>query len=64
MTMNRSKLKTALVLLGVGALIGCARTDEAQPGQVQDEARRAGRTVVSLPAADEDYFHDMDGVSL
>ena len=61
MTMNRSGLKTALVLLGVGALIGCAKTDEAQPGQVQDEARRAGRTVASFPAAEDDYFHDMDG---
>src|ERR1700729_15688 len=32
-----------------------------QPGQVLDEARRAGRTAASFPAADEDYFHDMDG---
>jgi hypothetical protein len=28
---------------------------------VQDEARRAGRAAGSFPAADEDYFHDMDG---
>jgi hypothetical protein len=28
---------------------------------VLDEARRAGRTVDSFPAADEDYFRDMDG---
>ena len=61
MTMNRSELKIALVLLGVGVLIGCAKTDEPQPGQVQDEARRAGRTVASFPAAADDYFHDMDG---
>ncbi len=27
----------------------------------KDEAMRAGRTVQSLPAADEDYYHDMDG---
>jgi hypothetical protein len=32
-----------------------------QSGQVQDEARRAGRTAASFAAADEDYFHDMDG---
>ena len=32
-------------------------------GRVQDEALRAKRTVASFPAADEDYFHDMDGGS-
>lgn len=31
----------------------------AQP--VLDEARRAGRDAASFPAADEDWFHDMDG---
>jgi hypothetical protein len=31
------------------------------PGSVQDEAMRAGRPASSFPAADEDYFHDMDG---
>ena len=30
-------------------------------GQVLDEARAAGRDAASFPAADEDYFHDMDG---
>ncbi|HEY1299888.1 MAG TPA: hypothetical protein VGF07_05295 [Stellaceae bacterium] len=29
--------------------------------QAVDEARRAGRTAQSLPPADEDYFHAMDG---
>jgi hypothetical protein len=48
---------TALLLLI--AVAGCA--DGPQPGQVLDEARRAGRTAASLPAADEDYFRDMDG---
>jgi len=28
---------------------------------VQDEAHRAGRLAPSFPAADENYFHDMDG---
>ena len=32
-----------------------------RPGQVIDEARAAGRDAASFPAADEDYFHDMDG---
>lgn len=34
------------------------------PGQVQDEALLAGRTASSFPAADEDYFHEMDGAIL
>jgi hypothetical protein len=42
-----------LVLLG-GAE-SCRKTD------VLDEARLAGRDAASLPAADEDYFHAMDG---
>ena len=34
------------------------------PGTVPDEAKAAGRTVETLPGADEDYFADMDyGVS-
>jgi len=47
-------LTSAVCLL----LNGCAT--KPQPGQVQDEALRAGRSVSSFPAADEDYFHDMD----
>ncbi|HJP95392.1 MAG TPA: hypothetical protein VJ875_25820 [Pyrinomonadaceae bacterium] len=31
------------------------------PGTVLDEARQVNRPVSSFPAADEDYFHDMDG---
>ncbi|HEX4770020.1 MAG TPA: hypothetical protein VH351_04260 [Bryobacteraceae bacterium] len=30
-------------------------------GRAQDEAMLADRAAASLPAADEDYFHDMDG---
>ncbi len=30
-------------------------------GPVQDEAMQAHRTAETFPAADEDYFHDMDG---
>ena len=41
------------------ALLGCSNS--AKPGHVQDEALRAGRSASSFPAADEDYFHDMDG---
>jgi hypothetical protein len=42
------------VLLG-----GCSKA-KPEPGHVLDEARDAGRAADSLPAADEDYFHDMD----
>ena len=36
-----------------------------QPGKVRDEAMIAGRPASSFPAADEDYFKDMDnGVQL
>ena len=34
---------------------------QAQAQKVVDEARQAGRAAPTLPAADEDYFHDMDG---
>ncbi|HEU4833553.1 MAG TPA: hypothetical protein VFS90_04025, partial [Pyrinomonadaceae bacterium] len=32
-----------------------------KPGTVLDEARQANRPATSFVAADEDYFHDMDG---
>ena len=40
-------------------LASCNRAP--QPGQVKDEAMVAGRDATSFRAADEDYFHDMDG---
>ena len=41
-------------------LVGCNKS-----GKVQDEAKQAGRTPGSFPAADEDYFTAMDnGVGL
>jgi hypothetical protein len=50
------KILRILVLL---ALATCAVLPPSEP--VRDEAMRAGRTAASLPAADEDYFHGMDG---
>lgn len=38
---------------------GCQK--QPRPGTVKDEAMLAHRTAASFPAADEDYFHDMDG---
>src|SRR5512143_708634 len=46
----------ALCLLTLSAF-----NEEPRPGHVVDEARAAGRDAASFPAADEDYFHDMDG---
>lgn len=39
--------------------VGCQK--QPRPGTVQDEAMRAHRPAASFLAADEDYFHDMDG---
>ena len=39
---------------------GCGKKSPA-PGTVLDEAMTAGRKADSFPAADEDYFKDMDG---
>jgi hypothetical protein len=50
----------ALVII-VGAAITLLGNAGPQPGTVQDEAMLAGRTASSFPAADEDYFHAMDG---
>jgi hypothetical protein len=50
----------ALSVFCLAMLLACSKK-EAGPGHVQDEALRAGRTAASFPAADEPYFHDMDG---
>jgi hypothetical protein len=49
-----------LVLLGGGVWL-VARMRQPQIGKVKDEALANGRAAESFPAADEDYFHDMDG---
>jgi hypothetical protein len=68
MTGAASRWIWALPLVSSLALAGCEacrrqKVDEDQPpsGQVYDEARRVRRTVATFTAADEDYFHDMDG---
>ena len=45
-------------LLCAVTVAGCSRE---RSGKVLDEAMRAQRTVASFPAADEDYFREMDG---
>jgi hypothetical protein len=48
-----------LVLVGVASLLYWWRVP--RPGHVKDEALLSGRDTSSFPAADEDFFHDMDG---
>jgi hypothetical protein len=58
----RTPSRSCCLFLGAGlwlTAVGCHKAP--QPGEVQDEARLAGRAPESFPAADEDYFHDMDG---
>src|SRR6202165_1152610 len=50
-----------LLLLSALLLASCGKAEHPLPGTVRDEALRAGRTAASFPAADEDYFGDMDG---
>jgi len=68
MTRVSSRWIWAVPLLSSLALAGCEACrgqkddeDKAPSGQVYDEARRVRRTAATFPAADEDYFHDMDG---
>ena len=49
-----------VALVTVLSLAACGGR-EPRPGTVRDEAMLAGRTASSFPAAEEDYFHDMDG---
>jgi len=50
----------AFVLAASVGLSAC-NGKQSKPGTVLDEAMRAGRTADSFAAADEDFFHDMDG---
>jgi hypothetical protein len=51
----------ALATLSLGFVLQGCNTQPGIPGHVYDEARQANRPASSFPAADEDYFHDMDG---
>jgi hypothetical protein len=57
--MNGWRGVAILALFSSVMLAGC-RTRENVSGQVLDEARSANRAAASFPAADEDYFRDMD----
>lgn len=56
MLFRRAKSQFAALLVALLVLCGC----RTSPGVIQDEALKAGRTAETFPAADEDYFHDMD----
>ncbi len=65
---RRSKLRTFLIIILVliVALVAFIAYRVfahrgPRPGTVLDEARQANRPATSFPAADEDYFHAMDG---
>jgi hypothetical protein len=59
MTPSRRRKAVLLMPFCFVFLVSCG--DEAGPGRVLDEASRAGRSPESMPAADENYFRDMDG---
>src|ERR1700758_4689152 len=59
--MAQSDSRRLLYLVSVSLVLLCNCSKQPKSGQVQDEAFRAGRTPSTFPAADEDYFHDMDG---
>ena len=57
---RRNVFAHSLMLTAVVSTIACGG-GKPRAGTVLDEAMLAKRTVESFPAADEDYFHDMDG---
>ena len=59
--MKIRQLFVASMLISVGLIFASCGKKAPQPGAVLDEAMQVGRTAQSLPAADEDYFKDMDG---
>lgn len=55
-------LVAVLAVVAVGLVVySRIKEDKPKPGEVLDEARLAQRTAASFPAADEDFFKDMDG---
>src|SRR6266849_3120938 len=56
--MGRTPILIAAAGLLFVFLTGCTCT---KPGTVLDEAKQAQLEAKDFPAANEDYFHDMDG---
>jgi hypothetical protein len=60
---GRANFLLVLFILIVCAVIAYSIhwSRQPRPGHVKDEALLAGRDASTFPAADENYFHDMDG---
>jgi cytochrome c5 len=58
--MKISKLAGLAIFFVAIVTWGCGKKSP-EPGTIKDEALMVGRTAESFPAADEDYFKDMDG---
>jgi hypothetical protein len=50
-----------LAVIVIGVVAALVLPERSKFGKVKDEAMEAGRMANSFAAADEDYFHDMDG---
>jgi hypothetical protein len=61
MAIRSSKLRIAGVTLAIFLALTWYVSSGPRPGSVVDEARISNRQASSFPAADEDYFRDMDG---
>ncbi|TMA11044.1 MAG: hypothetical protein E6J89_08920 [Deltaproteobacteria bacterium] len=57
---RNSRERIGMLLLLCSMILSSCGKLEPRPGQVFDEARSAARGVSSFPAADEDYFREMD----
>jgi len=51
----------AVTVVVVAVVVIAVRDGKPRPGTVKDEALLAGRNAESFPAADEDFFREMDG---
>jgi len=51
----------AVTVVVVAVVVIAARDGKPKPGTVKDEALLAGRNAESFPAAEEDFFREMDG---
>jgi len=64
-TKSRFRVLGLIIVLALAAvglvLFNWLKPGGPKPGEVLDEARLAERAASSFPAADEDYFKDMDG---
>lgn len=55
-------LVAVLAFVAIGVVVyNRLKPDKPRSGEVVDEAREAQRAAASFPAADEDFFHEMDG---